>query len=46
MRVICEEIYTYIGDVQGRNYNRAHITDPNNEEKENVISEAYEKRTS
>lgn len=31
---ICEEMYTYIGDVQGRKGNY------NNEEKENVISEA------
>lgn len=40
--------YIYIiRDVQGRrNYNKVHITDLNNEEKENVISKAYKKKTS
>lgn len=39
--------YVSIRDVQGRrNYNMTHVTDLNNEEKENVISEAYKKRTS
>lgn len=38
--------YMYVRDVQGRrNYNVAHITDLNNENKENVISKAYKKRT-